>query len=199
MAFEQYEVNFEIDKFLSHNGQTADPLNKFSKALKIISGKRGKTDEDYAAMARIEKEASLYLTSNGEITIDSRLIEAAILEGARKTKEGKLSLGCVWVDSVSPIYFDGSTPKKPLTFEAYMEAEGKYTLCVSVRVNKAKVMRTRALFENVKGSFIVSLDNTVADADQLEKWIHAAFNQVGLGDWRPRYGRGRVVSMKKVK
>jgi hypothetical protein len=32
---------------LMHNGQTADPLNKYAKMLKSVSGKRKKTEADH--------------------------------------------------------------------------------------------------------------------------------------------------------
>lgn len=46
-----------ISPLLMHNGQTSDPLNRFSKQLKAVSSKRKKSDEDYEEMARIEWHA----------------------------------------------------------------------------------------------------------------------------------------------
>jgi hypothetical protein len=37
---------------LLHNGQTADPSNRFSKEMKKISGKRGKTDADFEQLSK---------------------------------------------------------------------------------------------------------------------------------------------------
>lgn len=196
--FERYAVTYELDSFISHNGQTADPLNKFSKALKEISGRRKKTDADFEKMAQIEKEAGLYLNDKGEITIDTRVIEATLLNGARKSKEGKDSLSAIFVDESSPIEFDGSTFKKPLTV-AEVLADPRFHRTDAVKVGQSKVMRTRPFFKNVKGSFILTLDSDVANPEQMERWVHAAITQVGMGDWRPRHGRGRVISIKKLK
>ena len=44
-----------------HNGQTADPLNKYAKMLREISAKRRKTEADFIEMARIEFVAALYM------------------------------------------------------------------------------------------------------------------------------------------
>jgi len=52
---------------LMHNGQTADPLNKWSKSIKEISSKRNKVESDYEEMARLEFMAGLYLDANGPI------------------------------------------------------------------------------------------------------------------------------------
>jgi hypothetical protein len=71
-----------------HNGQTADPLNKYAKMLKAVSSKRKKTEADYEELARIEFFAGLYMDQN-EPAIPARLLEAAVVEGARKSKSGK--------------------------------------------------------------------------------------------------------------
>ena len=49
------QIRFQgVSPLLCHNGQTADPRNAYSKAIKAISGKRKKTDSDYDEMARLE-------------------------------------------------------------------------------------------------------------------------------------------------
>ena len=77
-----------ISPLIMHNGQTADPLNKFARELKQLSGKRKKTDEDYAAMAKIEWMAGLYVNNDGYLIVPSFVIESAIYEGAKKQKLG---------------------------------------------------------------------------------------------------------------
>ena len=58
---------------IPHNGQTADPRNRFSKAMKLISGKRKKTDSDLDELARLEFLAGLYL-EGGDIVIPSYVL-----------------------------------------------------------------------------------------------------------------------------
>ena len=79
-----------VAPLLMHNGQTADPLNKFAKAMKEIAGKRKKTEADLVELARIEYLAGLYMGPNGPV-IPSVMLEAAITEGAKKAKNGKLT------------------------------------------------------------------------------------------------------------
>ena len=50
-----------ISPIIMHCGQTADPLNQFSKAMKKLSAKRNKTDDDLAILSGIEWWAGLYL------------------------------------------------------------------------------------------------------------------------------------------
>ena len=49
----RYQLTSSSDMLL-HNGQMANPLNKWAKLMKQISSKRAKTDADYEEMARIE-------------------------------------------------------------------------------------------------------------------------------------------------
>jgi hypothetical protein len=95
----QYECELSGDSLIMHNGQTADPLNSFSKAMKEISGKRKKTDADFEALANIEYQAGLYLNAKGQVIIPSRVLESVLVEGAKKSKEGKLALSGMFVDT----------------------------------------------------------------------------------------------------
>jgi len=55
-------ITFEVRgnlPLLMHNSRLASPLDKYSKELKSISGKRKKTDEDHELMALIEARGSL--------------------------------------------------------------------------------------------------------------------------------------------
>ena len=73
---------------LHHNSQLADPLNPHARALKKISGKRKKTDEDYADMARVEMLGGLYWTEAAGLHVPGENIEACIIGAAKFKKLG---------------------------------------------------------------------------------------------------------------
>jgi hypothetical protein len=165
-----------------HNGQTADPLNKYAKMLKAISGKRKKTESDYEELARIEFAAGLYVDQTGPV-IPARLLEAAVVEGARKSKSGKQVQAGVIVEKHAALIYDG-----PRTAKALFE-DDRFRLAVTVRVGQAKVVRTRPYFEKWSAAIELSyLDEIVNPAD-LTGAVRASGMLVGIGDWRPRYGR----------
>ena len=62
----KYKLTSSSDMLL-HNGQMANPLNKWAKLSRQISSKRAKTDADYEEMARIEFFASLYMAADGPV------------------------------------------------------------------------------------------------------------------------------------
>jgi len=78
-----------VAPLLMNNVQKADPLNQWAKALKAMTKKRVKTDEDLAEIARIEWCGGLYLGADGSPCLTGEAIEATIREGAKKSKEGK--------------------------------------------------------------------------------------------------------------
>lgn len=192
--YQQFKIVINVPTLVMHNGQTADPLNKYAKAMKAISSNRKKTDSDLEAMALIEYEAGLYLNGDAQVILPSRVFEAMIAEGARKSKDGKTALASTFVDNDAVISYEGG----PLTVEE-LKASDRHRLSVPVRVGQSKVIRTRPIFHDVHADFLVSLQTELANASQLRRWIVDGLTQVGLGDWRPRYGRGVLERFEEVK
>ena len=90
-----------------HNGQTANPMNKFAKQMKQVSSKRVKTDADFEELARIEWYASLY-TDKGRICFPGECLEAGFIAGARKSKNGKQAQAGLFVSHNPILEFDGA-------------------------------------------------------------------------------------------
>lgn len=177
-----------------HNGQLADPLNPFSKAMKAISGKRKKTDADLAQMADIEWRGGLYADSNERPVVPSRVIEAMIAKGATRSKEGKQALSGMFVESDGRLSFAGDN----LTIDELC-ASPEHRLTVGVRVGQSRVMRTRPIFKDWSVTFEVSASTeVVTDAASLRRWVSDAGAFIGLCDYRPRYGRFDVTSFVEI-
>ena len=74
---------------------------------------------------------------------------------------------------------------------------------VPVVVQRARLLRTRAKFEDWSCEFIADADPELVDQMQLERWLQIAGRRVGLGDWRPaksgQYGRFDVESVEEYK
>jgi hypothetical protein len=181
-----------ISPILMHCGQTIDPLNPFSKAMKV-NKKKNKTDEDLEVLSRLEWWAGLYLdkipTINPDLSctpkpgtkliIPAHVIDSNIRKGAAKSKQGKLaSAGCI-VDGDGTFLHDGPTDLVELL------NSGGYLARHNVRVGQASIIRTRAIFRNWGLKFSVILDPTVMDESTLKTAIENAGKLVGIGDWRP--------------
>jgi hypothetical protein len=173
-----------IVPIILHNGRMANPLDPWSKKLKEISGKRKKVDSDYEEMARIEWFASLYLDKNEKIILPGMLVEAALINGAKKFKLGQQAKAALFVESHSFLQFDG----QELTPEQLWE-RGQNTLTVACKVSMAKIMRTRFIAEEWAADVSVSFDDSLFNAPQIADIFEAAGMQIGVGTWRPRHGR----------
>lgn len=167
---------------LMHNGQTSNPLNPYSIRMKIISSKRGKTEKDFAELARLEKEAGLYI-DNGKIVIPSYVVEACLKAGAKKNKLGKAAdAGINCIGNPQLIF-----PDMDKSIETILDDE-KYTFSFPVRIKGSKVMRTRPIFQQWGLRIELEYDSSIINKADLDLIVERA-GDVGLGDWRPKYGR----------
>ena len=170
-----------------HNGQTADPLNRFSKQMKEISGKRKKTDEDYAEMSRIEWHAGLYVDDNHRLVLPSTVVEASIIDGAKKSKLGKAFKSSVFVNDDAEVAIEKKYGKAEelWDYDEFRDVRG-------VRIGQSRVMRTRPIFRNWAAEFEVLFDDEQVNQSEVMRAIVDAGRISGVGDFRPKFGRFEV-------
>jgi hypothetical protein len=172
-----------VAPMIHHNGQLADPLNKYTRALKEITSKRKKTDEDYEEMQRVEWYGSLYIDDKGEPCITGDMIEAWAIEGAKKSKLGKQARAAMFceVDSF-PLQYEGTRDPHE------MWASRKFRDYRGVKVQQSRVMRCRPIFRNWTTRIELTYNLSLLKTSELKKALEDA-GQWGLGDYRPRFGR----------
>jgi len=188
------ELKFKIvgtSPLLMHNGQLADPLNKYARALKEISGKRSKTEADHEEMARLEFLGGLYL-NDGQPCIPGHVLEAALIGkggAARKQRMGKQAAAGLYCLDNFPLEYDGPKGADSLW------ADEAFRLAALVKVQQSRVVRTRPMFKDWSAIVTVSFDTDFVNPDDVRLWIDIAGSEVGLMDWRPRYGRFSVEEL----
>lgn len=169
---------------LLHNGQLADPTNKHARDMKKISSKRNKTDSDFEELARLEWLGSLYTNKAGQIVIPDMVLTAVLLGGAKKFRLGKQAQAGLFVFEHPRLEFDGDDlPLKDL----WERDENRFT--VGVNVQRSKIMRTRFIASEWKLTVPVTYEDSLLNEGQVLEILSVAGTQVGLCDWRPRYGR----------
>lgn len=171
---------------LAHNGQTADPLNKWSKLMKQVSGKRKKTDADYEELAKLEFFAGLYMGKDGPI-IPAANIDSMIVNAAKKLREGPTAKAGVFCLNDASMEYEG--PRDP---EAMWAAETFRHVAI-VRVQTARVARTRPIFREWAANVQLNIEDSIVNVAQVDAWMNVAGTQIGLGDWRPQHGRFSAV------
>lgn len=193
MAIEQLKLKLIGTRpLLMHNGRLADPLDIASKTLKVLADKKKKTDAEQEETARLEFLGSLYLDDQGEPVVPSDLLLACIVAGAKKSKEGNRIKEGVWCDLFSfPLLYSG--PRD----HAGLWADEQFRLRKPVRVRMARVMRTRPRFPKWELKPVLVFDNTVINREDLLRVTETAGAYIGMGDWRPMYGRFEVKEVTR--
>jgi len=170
---------------LLHNGALCDPLNEFTRKIKEISAKRAKVDADHEQIAKLEWFGSLYLLDS-KPCIPSEMMEAALIGkggAARKVKMGKQAAAGLFVPNHAPIEYDGPTDLEELY------ADKRFIHRSKVKVQTASVMRTRPIFREWAATIAVCYSPDLINEKDVIQWMQVAGEQIGIGDWRPKFGR----------
>jgi len=171
-----------VEPLLMHNGQLANPLSKGTQELKRLSGKRNKTDADLWELAHTEWFYSLYL-ENGKPIIPAEVCEATLIEAAKKSRRGKQAKFGLRVAENGLLVYDG-----PEDLEALWN-DGRFRFQTMVRVQRNRILRTRPIFPEWSTEFTVFYQDDIFDQREVTDILAVAGDQIGFGDWRPRYGR----------
>jgi hypothetical protein len=168
------------------NGQLADPLNPLARLLRSFTAKRRKTDADHEKIAEIEFLGSLWLDGE-QPCIPAEAIEAAFVEAARRKRLGRAARAGLICPANARLRYDGPTRPE----ELWRHAE--YRLRVPVRVQAHRVMRTRPLFPIWSAAVELHYLPSLLNEREVLEILRLAGEQVGLGGWRPRFGRFAVA------
>jgi hypothetical protein len=185
-------IEFKIEgvsPLLMHNGQLANPLNPLVKQMKAITGLRKKSDENHIEISRLEFRAGLYVSSSGEIEIPSEVMESCLIEGAKKSKLGKQFKSSICIMENSTLDYG-----EKLSVDELWKRSEEFVDVRGVKVGQARVMRTRAIFRNWKLAFTVHYNADLVNPEQIHIALDDAGSQVGLCDYRPKFGRFEVVA-----
>jgi hypothetical protein len=170
---------------LMHNGLLADPLYEFTKMMKAISGKRDKTEADYLELSRLEWYGSLYI-QDGSPCLPAEMIEAMVLEASKKKKKGVQAKAGIIVPDHVLLDYPG-----PRDVNAMWES-GDFIHKIGVRVQRNKVIRTRPIFREWSATLASHYLPSLLNKSDVSAFMEIAGQVVGLGDWRPKFGRFTV-------
>lgn len=184
---------------LMHNAQLSDPLNKYSKELKVFTSKKRKTEEDHRTMSRIEFEGGLYVhaDSNGPYIPGINVLRS-LVEGGRINKLGKdVERGLtLTIDSNEcPLIYQGPRDVAGL----WGDGESEFVSRMSVKNQAARVMRTRPIFKEwaIEAEFEID-PGIITSLDVMQQIAGNAGQLAGLGDYRPSSPHGGIFGRYDV-
>lgn len=186
-----------------NNPATVNPLNKFSKALKPLTSKRVKTDENQAELAKLKFFASLYadkpigLDGKWENEVGRYILPAdhfwrAIQCAGQENKIGKKierSLE-VWHDAVLEFPDKDKSPKQLYEIgEPYVDTR-------AVGIKNVKIITTRALIPNWSCDVDIMYDETQLNKKEIINAFQVAGLRYGVGTYRRKFGRFEIKEIK---
>lgn len=170
---------------LMHNARLANPMDPITQQIGQITAKpsQKRTTSDYEELARLEFLGGLYWDEGETPRIPGDNILAMIRAGAKGARRGNDVLrGVLIVDDWSFVYGGPEEPNALWANERFRDVRG-------VKIGRARVMRCRPFFGawTSDGQLIV-LPEVLDQKVVAEALMHAGA-VVGLGDYRPRFGR----------
>lgn len=183
-----------IRPLILHNGMLCDRKYTYTRQIKALTDKGVKmTDTDHETRDELEWNGSLYVNPAGQIAMPSDNIEACITAGAKKTKKGKDVNAGVFVsadDAFALIKFDRpkgvKVPKDLFKYPDYQMRKG-------VVLNRNRVIRVRPMLPTGWSiTFTLEYDTSIINGRALITAMTTAGMYIGLGDWRPKFGRFTV-------
>jgi hypothetical protein len=171
---------------LMHNGQLSDPLNRFAKALKPYSAKRKKTDEDHENLGRLEFLGSLYHDEDAGPFIPGDNVWRCLYDASKKTTQGPVFKTAVQITTlVNPLAYSGPRGKE----ELWANKNFVFRHTAKNPGQSARIVRTRPTFQEWALEADGALDENDLNFADLQAIADRAGGLIGLGDWRPKFGR----------
>lgn len=171
---------------LMHADRLANPLDQATKVHKEMTSKRKKTDDDHEAIGKSEFFSSLYIDNDGPF-LPSMNVDAAFVEAAKMQRMGKhVKRAMMVVENRISLQYIGPRDRDGLW------ADKRFVDARSVRVSTAKLVRYRPCFDDWSAVCKVAINTDQINLNEAKQIIKNAGALVGVGDFRPRFGRFAV-------
>lgn len=171
-----------------HNGRLANPMCEYSKAIKVISGKRKRTDEDHEEIAKLEWLGSLYLNRDGKYILPGVGIEAALKDSAKLSKLGKVfGMGLMCPEDPLIQFKDMALPPEKLWLDI------NYRSQKLMRVQTSRVVRTVPQFPVWEIKVEIAYMPELINEATLCEVVETCGRLKGMFEYRPHYGRFQVL------
>lgn len=181
-----------LTPLMMHNDQLANPRNDYARALKEITGKRTKTDEDYDEIARIEFMGGIYYSATSGVHMPDRCLRKSIENGATIIKKGTaIKRGVVILENELPLLYSGpKTPKELFAIKDFVDTR-------TAGNQGSRIVRTRPIFPQWSLKATVQYNPQVINEADLKQSIENSGALIGIGDYRPfpsggSYGKFKI-------
>ena len=175
-----------VAPLIIQSDELVDPLGVRTREIKVLTDKKQrKTYEDITEIARLEFYGSLYYDKAAGPYLPGDNIQAALRQGGSLiARLGQaVERAVIVLSDVNAIEYEGPREVDKLWGDTYFHFRR------SVVVKRARTMRTRPIFRKWRVRTTVRLATDLLNFADFERSAEAAGTMVGVGTWRPRYGR----------
>jgi hypothetical protein len=179
---------------LQKNVRLADTLDPATRRLNDLTGEKkakDRTPEDMAAISHAEFDGSLYWDEQLGPYVPTRWLEAALKKagGLNNRRQGtKVQRALIFTDGEAPLEYEGPRDLAGL----WADENFRFVVMANSNPSAARaslVPRTRPMFRQWEISTPADLDTSELTLSDLNRIGTVCGLYVGLGDWRPRFGR----------
>ena len=175
-----------IAPLLMHSCRGVNTTEPLAIEKKKLTSKRTKTEEDNLAILEIDYRLAIYHDKELGPYVPAENIEATFRESAKKNKQGKLTQIAMFVNQDRiPLIYDGPRGIEELA----KDMDYRDVRVGRVPSSRASVLVCRPRFNRWSCKFSLTYDETLINTEDVREIIYRAGAQVGLCDYRPRYGR----------
>lgn len=172
-----------------HNIRLANPLDPYAKAMKAITSKRTKTEDDLLELLRIEWEGGLYFDADlGPYLPISYPMACLKQAGAINRLKTAVGRGVVLMAGDGgerlPIEYDG-----PRTIDELWGLD-EHRDVRPVKIGTSRTLRSRPRFPEWTIRFTAVIDTEIMDVDTFEGVARRAGQNIGIGE-SPEGARAR--------
>jgi hypothetical protein len=178
-----------VTPLLMHSTRGMSPTDSLALRQKELSKKRNKTDQDHLEMNRLDAMLGLYWDDLAcGVYLPGTNIEAAIRDGAKRSKLGKAVTQAVNVLDMRIPLDVGRTFSK---IDDVVDSP-EYVFETTVKVGQARVLRCRPKFDRWSCVVDLTVNDEVMNERDVLNAAQVAGRIMGIGDFRPRFGRFNV-------
>lgn len=190
MAIQSAHIKIEgINYLLQNNPQTVDPFNHFTKAKKVITSRRIKTDDELTELGNIETESKIFFDEKLGVYVPTRWLTEAICAGAYeiiRISKKKMRGGVFATEEKAKLTYEDMKLVKTI---ADVVMNPKFRHRAMLPQGDVRVAKDFPIFKKWAFQTVIDFDDTVVDFDGLKKITERTAMYVGFGDFRPTFGR----------
>jgi hypothetical protein len=171
-----------VAPLIMHAGRLADPLDDVAVELARFTSKRKKTISDHRRIADLEFLGGMWVVDD-QPCIPAEAVEASICQAAASRRAKSIFRSGVSVQTNAILQHPG-----PGTIDGLLR-DPNYRLRVPVAIGGRRLMRTRPRFCQWWVMEAIGYLPSLVNSTDLIEVLMMAGDQVGVGDWRPKFGR----------